>query len=791
MFMKWRKTMIVLGGTIALLSTEAQAAAKEFIFRTGTDRCIVTVCCDHILKFDYRPYDRFSESTPVIDKKSWEGTDAETNEQGNEITITTAAFRAVIGKVPFTARIYDAEGRLLLSIRKPHQNNLAFTHDKRDNFYGLSGYNRDSYQDGYYPITRNSGGVIEAQPQGGCGAPFIWSTAGYGIVLDTDGGNVSNVNGQLVFGGCSKENFEFYVLVGNPRQIIAAAGEIAGMPQMFPKWNTGFGQLEWGIDEAEFKTHVQGYRDRKIPFDWFMIDFDWMAWGEDHYGEFRWGKGFPSGESGALKTWADSIGVKITAITKPRIIAKNADGSFTEQGRYAEEHNFWYPDEEFFPDYVSNLPSKDLQFAIPECREWWWTHLKEGAYDKGVQGYLNDECDDSNQGGLYNLGNFSNIFMQKSIYEGQRAQTNRRVWSINRTAYMGSQKYAYSIWSGDNYPTFADLRSQASKMLTANNVLVPVWGFCMTAFWNTTPVTDELYLRSMQLGLFSPLYFLHGIWGQQKQPWYFSDHVVNESRKIVELRYRLIPYMYAYDRVKHETMLGISRALVIDYPEDEHVADLSETFMFGDYLLASPVLDSAAVSKTVYMPRGEWIGFFDGKRYEGGRSYILKTDNEGFTDIPLFVKKGAIIPTQEVMAYVGERQPEVIYLDVFPSTETTTFPFYDDDGETYDYEKGVYFKQLISTCGTGDKASVGFAAQEGMLEPTFKTYIVRIHNRAGESVVLGGKALKRQASYEKLLNSRGEGWAVGEDQYGVITYVKTNVRPSGGEIVVTGREIID
>lgn len=789
--MEWKKCLAALCGAIVMFPAGSGAATADMVFRTGPDQCVVTACSDHVLKIDYRPYGRQSERTPVVDKTTWDYSAAEVSERDNEVVISTPFYRAVIGKMPFTAQVYDPSGRLLLSVRKPHQNNLIFTHDRNDNFYGLSGYNRDSYKEGHYSIMRNAGGIIEAQPQGGCGAPFIWSTSGYGIVLDTDGGNVSNTDGRLVFGGCSKENFEFYILVGNPRQIIAAAGEIAGMPPMFPKWNTGFGQLEWGIDEAEFKTHVQGYRDRKIPFDWFMIDFDWMAWGEDHYGEFRWGKGFPSGESGALKQWADSIGVKITAITKPRIIAKNADGSFTEQGRYAEEHGFWFPDEEFFPDYVSRLPSKDLQFAIPACREWWWKHLQQGAYEKGIRGYLNDECDDSNQGGLYNLGNFSNIFMQKSIYDGQRALTNQRVWSINRTAYMGSQKYAYSIWSGDNYPTFSDLRSQASKMLTANNVLVPVWGFCMTAFWNTVPVTDELYLRSMQLGLFSPLYFLHGIWGEQKQPWFFSDHVVEESRKIVELRYRLIPYIYAYDRIKHETMLGISRALVIDYPEDENVADLSETFLFGDYLLASPVLDSAAVSKTVYMPRGEWIGFFDGKRYEGGRNHVLKTDHTGFTDIPLFIKKGAIIPTQDVMAYVGERRPEVIYLDIFPSEESTSFPLYDDDGETYDYEKGHYFKQLISTQDAGDHVVVDFATQEGVSAPTFKTYIVRIHNRVGERLELNGKALKRCASYEDLVASKREGWCTGEDLYGHVTYVKTNVRPSGCKVVVTGSERID
>lgn len=782
--MNLRHALIPFSVFAVLATGNIFAQAPETQFKNGPDVCSVTACSDHILRFDYRPHGHSSERTPVIGTTDWNYNGANITEDQGSITIVTPFYKAVIEKEPFTAKIFDNEGRPLLQTRKPYQNNLIFTHEKSDNFYGLSGYNRDSYRDGHYPITRNSGGIIEAQPQGGCGGPFIWSSAGYGIILDTDGGNISNANGQLVIGGCSKSNFEFYILVGTPREILASAGAVTGMPQLFPKWNTGFGQLEWGIDETEFKTHVKGYRDHKIPFDWFMIDFDWMAWGEDDYGEFRWGKNFPGGATGELGRWADSIGVKMTAITKPRIIAKNADGTFTAQGRYAEEHGFWYPDEEFFGDYVSNLPSKDLQFDIPACRQWWWEHLREGAFDKGMVGFLNDECDDSNLGGLYSLGNLSNIYMQQSIYEGQRAISDKRVWSINRTAYLGSQRYAYSIWSGDNYPTFADLRSQVSKMLTANNTLVPVWGFCMTAFWNTSPVTPELYMRSMQLGLFTPLYFLHGIWGQQKQPWFFGEQVVEESRKLVEMRYRLIPYAYSYDRVKHESMLGISRALVIDYPHDPEVADIADEFLFGDYILVAPVLDSAAVNRGVYLPDGKWISYADGKRYDGKRHYDIKTDNRNFTDIPVFIRQGAIIPTQDVMSYVGERDVKRIYLDIFPAKETTTFPLYDDDGETYAYEQGHYFKQLISACETPAGACVKFAPCEGDYTPTFTSYVIRLHNHDAAEITVGGRKIRKYDSYDALMRAKGNGWAVGTDRFGQTTYIKTGVNSKGDNITV-------
>ena len=756
-------------------------------FRTGDDLCIVTVCTDNMLNIDYRPSGNSSPSTPIIDPNlAWSPVRAKIDNKKTYIRIETDSYSAIIHKTPFSVEIHDAEGNLLVTQQAAPQNGqLSFTHDPADNYYGLSGYNRDVNR-GIQGITRNQGGRIQAQPQGGSGGPFIWSSAGYGILLDTDGGEVTNTNGQLTFKGCSQANFNYFIIVGTPRELIYSAGQVTGLPPMFPKWNCGFGQLEWGITEDEFKRHIAGYRERSIPFDWFMLDFDWMDWGADNYGEFRWGPNFPSGPTGGMKSWSEAHGVKITGITKPRIIGKNADGSFTAQGQYAEDHGFWYPGEDFYNDYFSGKPSKDLQFAIPECRTWWWEHLCEGGFDQGVVGFLNDECDDANGGGLYSLGNFSNLHMQQSIYEGQRAHCDTRVWSVNRTGYLGSQRYAYSVWSGDNYPNFADLQTQPAKLLTANNILMPIWGFCATAFWDTEPFTPEFYIRSVQTAFYAPLFFLHGTINMQKQPWFYGEDVVEATREVVNLRYRLIPYLYAYDRVKHETMLGIARALVIEWPDDPHVADMSETFLFGDYLLASPVLEQGISEKSIYLPEGTWTDFFSGQRYEGGRTIDYAIDNRTFRDMPLFIREGAIIPTQEVMNYVGETSPEVIQLDIFPGAQATSFPLYDDDGATYAYEQGDYFKQEITREDRGKEGIITFATPEGSFRPTFGTYLLGVHYRNASDVTVGKNRLTRYNSREALLAAEGDGYCIDQDRYGTVTLIKTSVPERATQIRVTG-----
>jgi alpha-glucosidase len=751
--------------------SDTRKSGNSVELKQGKNRLLIEVCDHNIIKIRYKPNSETSLVTPSMNDAEWKlPLNAKIDIHSNPITVETYAMRTEIDKIDWKIRIYDKNKKILLEENDIIDGKIAFTHNPENNLYGLNGYNRNDTAG--LRLTRNDGGEIGAKPQGGCGAPFVWTTDGWGIIVDTDGGNILNIDGKLSLENCSRKDIECYIIIGKPKEIIAGAGKIAGLPPMFPKWNCGFGQLEWGIDEEEFMDHIENYRRRNFPLDWFMIDFDWMAWGEDNYGEFRWGTKFPGAHTGVLQTWADSVGVKMTAITKPRIVAKKADGSFTEQGEYAENHCFWFSGEDWFTDYASKMPSKDLNFALADCRAWWWSHLKEGGFDKGMKGFLNDECDDSNQGGMYSLGNYSNLFMQQAIYEGQRGVSDLRVWSVNRTAYLGSQRYAYGLWSGDNIPSFTDLRSQLTKMLAANNVLVPTWGFCVTAFGTSPAITEEFYIRSMQLGLFAPLFFLHGMYNVNKQPWLYGSVVEKISKEAVDLRYRLIPYIYSYEWQKHKNMLGISRALLVEFPSDKETADIDDTFMFGDYLLASPILASGVSHKKIYLPEGEWIDYFTGKRFEGRQYIDYKIDNKSFRDIPLFIRNGAIIPSQDVMNHIGEKNVEQIYIDIFPSSKTTHFQLYDDDGLTYSYEDKNYFLQDI-TVKDDSAVSLSFSSPEGVFKPTFKRYILRIHGIRATSVDMGGKI----CSSDK--------WTNGRDVYGDVTIIVCPVMYDATNIIIS------
>lgn len=185
------------------------------------------------------------------------------------------------------------------------------------------------------------------------------------------------------------------------------------------------------------------------------------------------------------------------------------------------------------------------------------------------------------------------------------------------------------------------------------------------------------------------------------------------------------------------------------------------------------------------MPAGTWIDYTDGKIYAGKQNVTVAVDSTNWDDVPLFVKKGAIIPTQDFMNYVGEKPVNNIYLDVFPDTEETSFNYYDDDGITYDYEKGLYFKQTITSLYNKGSEALSIGAKTGSYTPELQYYIARVHMISNAPVTVDGQQVTEYGSYTELLNAGGEGWAAGTDTYGDVVYVKV-AAGNGKNIVIPG-----
>ncbi len=631
---------------------------------------------------------------------------------------------------------------------------LIAHHAADDALYGIGGYN--ATEDVGPGLLRSGSQAATAGEQGHAGAPFAWSTAGYGVLLDSDAATFTLGPDTIDASDDARKHPDVYILLGTPRRIFTSLARLSGQSPLFPKWAMGFTNSQWGIDQKELLQIVDTYRAKHIPIDNITLDFDWKAWGEDNYGEFRWNTTkFPDGPSGALQKQMDARGIRLTGIMKPRI---HVD---TVEGRYASAHDFWVPGEAVSDDYFSHKPVKNIDFDLPAARSWFGNLAIKYGLDHGIVGWWNDEADTTGSDTEF-------MNMQRALYDSQRAVSNERVWSINRNFWLGSQRYAYGLWSGDIPTGFASMAGQRARMLSAIDVGAMQWGMDGGGFKDGTP-TPENYARWIQFGAFTPIFRVHGEFGQKRQPWVYGALAERAATDAIRLRYALIPYIYSYAHRHHVDGIGLVRPLLFDWPHDPHVRNDVDSWLFGDWLLASPVVAQGQTAKDIYLPSGRWTDWFSGKVYDGGRTIHLAVDSTHWSDIPLFIRDGAIIPTQPVMDYVDEHPVTQLEVDVFPADRRTQFDYYDDDGTTYDYEHGMYFSQSLAVQRRGHIVQFDIGAARGSFKPALKFYLLKIHGGAAGKV---GGALKSFDSLDALEGSGGEGWASGGDRYGDVTWVR-------------------
>ncbi|MBI4810368.1 MAG: DUF5110 domain-containing protein [Ignavibacteriales bacterium] len=638
----------------------------------GSDVVVFKPCTGRILMVNYRPNGVEDPDTLVVARTSWDSAGAVIDTSAPIITIQTAAYRLEIGRTPLRFHLskIDRTGEAVIC-EEPvgggiFQDSIALS-ISGGTFYGV--HNRST---GILPTP--SGGAVTSGNQGQAGGPFTWTTQGWGFLADAEGGTIALSGNSFSFSrhtSSAKRDIEYYFIIGSPKEIIHGLYEITGFPPLFPKYTYGFMNTEWGINQAELYADIKNYRNKKIPIDAYVLDFDWMDWGGDNYGEFHWGPKFPDGQSGVIVDSLSNMSMHLMGIRKPRIHVN------TVQGAYCQANNFFV---DYQTDYFSGQQVGRLNFHDPAVRKWYWESfaLQQQSYEKGISGYWNDEADEYG-------GNLMFMQMQRAQYEGQRAYNNKRVWSINRNFYTGAQRYAYGLWSGDIQSGFSSMANQRLFMLSSITLGVPWWGMDIGGFQNNP--TSANYYRWIQFGAFVPIFRVHGMYNQEREPWHFGTQAESIASKYIRLRYTLMPYIYAAACENHYTGVPLARPLVMEYPGDPAVGNLSSEWLFGNDILVSPVTVSGATIQSIYIPEGMWYDFHSGKSYTGTGFINVPVISD---DIPIFVKAGAIIPMSPAALFTdAPEMKKTVILSSYPNGNGSC-TVYDDDGITYEYEQGVF-----------------------------------------------------------------------------------------------------
>ena len=829
-------------GSISSLHQQPDSVLDVHI---GNDLLRLQTPAPGILRMDLLADGKSDPHTPVLNPHAQFPGDPSTqiDTGGDPIRIQTDQFELQISRHPCRLTLLDRSGHVLLdqgadqSLRVDSKNQantgFSFRHRKGDNFYGIrnSGcFSSSPFQYQVYPLPMLKAGAgqrippydavaaanapgqvtnkvkpyvpsstyaIKASIEGGGGAPFAWTTGGYGILVDSDGGYFQVKPDEIAFyyGDPTPEDYgrhyfrpnslTIFIFVGTPADIFRGLSLTSGRMPLFPKWGYGFTNSQYGINQGPLRRVLETYRARDIPIDNFTLDFQWHDWGASHYGEFRWSPVrfsealYPKDNPNALMNWTRRLECKITGIMKPRIIVTNTLGShapLTTQGAASKKLGLWFPGEKPAPEGELNsswehLTSINLNFYLPICRQWFWhaTWVHQ-CMQQGIAGFWNDEAD------IPELGNFEFLHMQQTFYDGQRQYLpGRRIWSLNRNFYLGSQRYAYATWSGDILGGFQSMQLQTMHMLSTINLGQMRWSQDTGGFFGV-PI-PELYTRWFQFSAVCPILRTHSA-GDPRQPWLFGDKACETVKLAIRQRYAWFFYTYAIDHdACTKTGVGMVRPLLFDYPDNPHVVNMTDEWMFGDWILCAPVLKKMGTGKgesltrRIYLPPGQWTDYFRGDRHAGGQWLDYLLNPETWMDWPLFIKDGAIIPTAIPVAAIHTAKPEMVYLDVFPSATQSSGVFYDDEGEGFAYEHGHFHRQAMTVQRQGSQGRMVVGAKHGTYSSSVKHYLIRWHGQAAKRVRVGGRELP-QAADAIALGEAVSGWCLDVDVYGPVTLLK-------------------
>jgi len=802
------KMLFVAVLSLTLLATVASTASAQ----PATSACTITqsdrgvhltssggvidleLLAPNILRVDAQPEGKQSPRTIVIDPALQPEGDLRVSihNEGGLAHLKTAELDVAVSCAPQPGiAVADADGHKLVeqadALAEARGHRAVFLHAEGEDLYGMSGLSMRENGGG---LLRNNGSAVTAGQQGEGGAPWFFTTR-YGVLIDSDDGAFDTHDRTVNFSGDSRQDVEYFVVSGPPLKVMSALATLTGRPPMPPKWTLGFLNSQWGSTEAELKQITATYRAKHIPLDAFILDFDWKAWGEDNYGEWRWnstsGPGnvhpdkFPDGASGVFARELGEQGVKLAGILKPRILLYKP-GSTTEMmeaASYAQAHDLFYPGEPRMLDYFTLKPARDLDFRKPETRAWYWQHLQP-TFDEGMVGWWNDEADVTGTvgGGTFNFDSFQFLNMGRAIYDGQRSHSNLRVWTINRNYYLGAQRYGYAEWSGDIQTGFQSMGHQRMRMLSTLDLGEPHWSMDSGGFVGHP--SPENYARWLEFAAFVPIDRVHGDLNQKRQPWVYGPVAEAAATKAIRLRYELLPYIYSYERNATETGVGIVRPLFWIFPQDPSAVNDGSAWMFGDAFLVSPVVEPGESVHNLYLPSGTWFDYFHGTRMQGGETLHYKVDPQTWQDIPLFVRAGSIIASQPVEDYVDQHPMPQITLDVFPAARMAQFTYYDDDGNTYAYEHGAYYRQVIQASQTGGTTQLAFAQPTGSFHPALHSFLVCVHGVAAGSVTRDGRALSKAAAGSAPTQLNDNQWTTGHDRFGSVTIIKVPANTASG-----------
>ena len=556
------------------------------------------------------------------------------------------------------------------------------------------------------PMVSGQGGYRLDTHGGRVPIPWIISTEGWAMFIHQPFGTFDFRGPQSKFRPSRPGDALDIFLVHSmdPPVILAEYARLTGHAEMPPLWSLGYQQSHRTLaSRDEILAEAKMFREKKLPCDaliYLGTGFCPSGWNTEN-GSFSWNsRVFPDPPEIIERLHQDNFRVVLHDV----ILTDKLRGTAHDP---------------------CDVHSYDAENA--GC--YWDAHRKDFAM--GVDGWWPDEGDP--------LDIPSRLARNRMHWEGPQVdRPNERPYALHRNGYAGMQRYASFLWSGDVYSTWETLKTQIPIAINTSLTGIPYWGTDIGGFVPTPEFTAELYLRWFQFGAFCTLFRSHGRTWKLRLPWgwntgdpgpveirnYGGAAIPDTSqlhnsavepicRKYLELRYRMLPYLYSAVRECTTTGMPVMRALWLHYPDDPVAVARPDQYLWGRSILVAPVVEKGATARSVYLPRGNWYDFWTNDRVGGGREITRPVDLE---TIPLYVAAGTVLPLGPVKQHTNEKVDQSLSISIYPGADRS-FLLYEDDGRSFNYRKGEWMGTRLNWNDASKTLTVSLAPGSRMLPP--------------------------------------------------------------------------
>jgi alpha-D-xyloside xylohydrolase len=518
---------------------------------------------------------------------------------------------------------------------------------------------------------------------------------------------------------------------------------LTGEAPLMPKWLLGFWQCkERYRTQDEVLSIARQFRELKFPIDGIIQD--WRYWPDDTWGSHQFDPArYP--DPAAMTKQLHELNYHVLISVWPKFDLGTANIEALEKAGAM-----------FDPVIPYVFPPGRGKWYDPFSaagRQLYWKQIASQLYLLGFDGWWLDAPEPELSGKWGEFRNFRTsagpgatvfnaypLMHSTGIYQGQRAASDEhRVVILTRSAYAGQQRNSAITWSGDIGNSWQVFKNQIPAGLNFSLCGIPYWNTDIGGFGARSaadPRYAEIFTRWFQFGAFCPMFRVHGSapsggTGPGKEPWRFDEATQGTLRTYLDLRYRLMPYLYSVAWQVTSNGSPFMRPLVMDFSDDAEALKVGDQYLFGPAILVSPVTAQGATTREVYLPgHAQWYDFWTGKSYDGGEHVSAAAPIE---TIPLHVRAGAIVPMGPLLQYTAEKPAEPIELRVYRGADGE-FTLYEDEGDSYRYEKGAFSQILLTWNQANQTLTIGQRQGEfpGMLQQrTFQVVFVSEAHGAG------------------------------------------------------------